>query len=692
MPLLHLPQACFLLLSATLGDVTNLSADLSRRTDRPTAVIADADRPVPLRFEYHRTPLHHTIEELLDRDAAPLYIVNFTQAAAAAQANAVASITKKLDDERKAAIAVEVQRAKLTAGYGKDLARLLRNGVGVHHAGMLPRYRRLVERLTQQGLLRVVSGTDTLGVGVNLPIRTVVFTRLYKYDGTENRQLTAREFHQIAGRAGRAGFDTAGLVVAQAPEHVAENETAEAKVANDPKKRRKLRKSGPPKGFVHYDEATFTRLQDAPPERLESSFRVTPGMLLQILDRPGDTWTAVRSLLLDNHEPWARQRNHIRRTIGLYRALRRAGVVVERHEPDADGRRVAVDHDLQEDFALNQPLPPFLLHALPLLDRHDEAYPLAVLALVESVLEQPYPILLAQQDEAREQAVNEMKAAGVAYEERMDALEHIRWPQPMADRIYDVFDRWRVDNPWIEDRNIAPKGIVADMWDRAMDFPDFVRHYGLKRSEGRLLRYLSDACRTLDRTVLMDAVEEGVEDLIDWLGAVICSTDSSLVDEWQALLDPPGAERAADVTARAHDRPPRPGDTAEAPDITADRRGFRALVRSRAFRWVQLAATRSWERLAEDLTEAGDPRWSADRLEHEFAGYFAAHDTIAVDADARGPDLFQLEDACGGTWPLEQVLLDPEEHKEWFMAIRVSLADSADAGAIRATFDGVRRR
>ena len=690
-PLLHLPQACFLLMSATLGDVTVLAEDLSRRNGRPTAVVADAHRPVPLKFEYHRTQLHHTVEELLERDAAPLYIVSFTQADATTQANAVASVTKKLADERKAAIAEELAKARLASGFGKDLARLLRNGVGVHHAGMLPRYRRLVERLTQRGLLRVVSGTDTLGVGVNLPIRTVVLTRLYKYDGTRNRLLSAREFHQIAGRAGRAGYDSAGLVVAQAPEHVADNAAAEARVANDPKKKRKLRKSGPPKGFVHYDETTFQRLQAAPPERLESSFRVTPGMLLQTLDRPGDTWAAARSLLLDNHEPRARQRHHIRRAIGLYRALRESGVVAELEAPAEDGRRVEVDRDLQENFALNAPLAPFLLHALPLLDRADDSYPLAVLALVESVLEQPWPILFAQQDKAREQAVNEMKAAGVEYEQRMEALEQIRWPQPMAERIYDVFDRWRLGNAWIEDRNIAPKGIVADMWDKAMDFPDFVRHYGLKRSEGVLLRYLSDAYRTLDRTVPMDAIDERVDDLIEWLGAVIRATDSSLVDEWQALLDPPGVVRTADAAAGAVEPPP-PGDTDEAPDITADRRAFRALVRSRVFRWVQLAATRSWEHLADDLAEAGDQRWGADSLSDEFDDYFAEHDTITVDADARGPDLFGLDDSGGDTWALEQVLLDPESHKEWFLSVRVHVPESAAAGTISATFDGVYRR
>lgn len=686
-PLLCLPQASFLLLSATLGDMKFLADDLTRRTNRDTAVITNTERPVPLRFEYTRGLLHHTIEDLLGRGADPLYIVSFSQADAVAQANAIASVAK-LDDERKAMVADELARAKLASGFGRDLARLLRHGVGVHHAGMLPRYRRLVERLTQNGALRVVSGTDTLGVGVNLPIRTVVLTRLYKYDGSENRLLSAREFHQIAGRAGRPGYDAEGLVVAQAPEHVAENEAAEAKVANDPKKKRKLRKSGPPRGFIRYDENTFIQLQSAQPEQLDSSFRVTPGMLLHLLDSPGDTWATARSLLLDNHEPRARQRQHVRRAIGLYRALRDAGVVSRLPEPDEHGRLIAVDHELQENFALNQPLAPFLLHALPLLDREDEGYPLAVLALVESVLDQPWPILLAQRDKARDEAMNEMKAAGVEYEQRMEELERIRWPQPLAEHIYDVFDRWRVSNPWIEDRNVAPKGVVRDLWDQAMGFGDFVRHYGIKRSEGQLLRYLSDAYRALERTVPDEAKDEGVDELIEWLGAVIRATDSSLVDEWQALLDP----EAIDAEAAIREAPAPPDRADHAPDITADRRAFRTLVRTRAFRWIQLAAARAWDRLADDVADAGDPRWSAGRLEETFAGYFAEHDSIALDADARGPALFLLDDADGTTWSIEQVLLDPASYREWYIAASVDLSASADAGEIRATLHGVRRR
>lgn len=693
-PLLELPQASFLLLSATLGDVRFFREDLTRRTGRPTALVDDAVRPVPLRFEYRRTLLHHTVEELVAQDAAPLYLVNFSQRDAVAMASAMASVTK-LDDEAKAVVSEALAQAKIPAGFGRDLARLLRNGVGVHHAGMLPRYRRLVEKLTQKGVLKVISGTDTLGVGVNLPIRTVVLTRLYKYDGVENRLLTAREFHQIAGRAGRAGYDTEGLVVALAPDHVAENEAAESKAADDPKKKRKLKKSSPPRGFVHYDEETFDKLQAATPEPLESSFKMTPGMLMQLLDRPGDAWVHGRSLLLGSHEPRSRQRRHVRQTLNLYKALRTAGVVRSLDEPDRYGRFVEVDQALQDEFALDQLLAPFLLHAVPQLDSSEDVtgdgYAMAMLALVEAVVDNPMPILMAQKDKAKDEAMAAMKAAGVEYEQRIEELEKINYLQPMREQIYDVFDRWRVQNPWIGDRNIAPKGVVRDLWDRAMDFPSFVRHYGIKRSEGLLLRYLSDVYKTMTRSVPDEAKTDEVRELLDWLGAVIRATDSSLLDEWTALFDPAAGE--VDVTSiqEMEDR---------APDVTTDRRAFRALVRTRVFRWVQHAATGQWTAWSEDLTEIGDRGWNERKLQEMFEPYFAEYGSaahaIGIDGDARGPDRFLVADdgtdAGTGTWTIEQILADPEGHDEWYLAVTVDLAASAEVGDVSARLDGLRRR
>jgi len=676
-PLITLPDAQFLLMSATLGNVAFFRTDLTERTGRPTALIDQAERPIPLNYDWRQTQLHRTVEDLLAANQAPLYVVNFSQRDALEVATAMASVAK-LDAASKAIVAEELAATTLPAGFGRDLGRLLRNGVGVHHAGMLPRYRRLVERLTQRGALRVISGTDTLGVGVNLPIRTVVLTRLYKYDGSGTGLLGARAFHQIAGRAGRAGYDTAGLVVALAADHVAENAANEAKAAADSKKRKVKHKAQPPKGFVHYDAETFSRLQTALPEPLVSSFAMTPGMLMQLLDRPGNTYENVRSVLVDNHEPRARQRRLIRNTIKLYKGLRTAGVIRELERPDAEGRWVEVDRDLQDNFALDQMLAPFLLHAVPQVPRDQEGYPFAVLALVESVVDNPMPVLLAQRDKARDEAMAEMKAAYVQYEERMERLEKITYPQPLRDDIYSIFDAWRTDQPWIGNHNIAPKGVVRDMWDRALDFPGFVRHYGLKRSEGVLLRYLSDVFKTLTRSVPADALDEQLDDIITWLGAVIRTTDSSLLDEWQALLD-----GSTSVEGRA-------AVAAQRVVVADEHAALRPVVRMRVARWVQFAATGAWQAWADELREAGDFHWKPDTLEEHVAGLLAGAEPGVIDIgpNSRRADLFAIvidsgiESPGTGRFALENSKTDDgAEHGEtWTVTQRLIVDDDvADA-------------
>src|ERR1700761_3943066 len=407
-PLIELPQAQFILMSATLGDVTRFADDLTRRTGWPTRVVKNAERPVPLIFSFSFEPLHETLNELLTTNQAPVYVVHFTQAAALEQAQALMS-TNMSTRQEKDAIAAMIGGFRFASGFGKTLSRLVRHGIGVHHAGMLPKYRRLVETLAQAGLLKVICGTDPLGVGINVPIRTVVFTSLSKYDGKKTRLLQAREFHQIAGRAGRAGFDTAGRVVVQAPEHVIENEKSFAKAlakAGDPAvARRRVVKKKPPEGMVSWGQPTFERLVNSEPEPLTSSFTVTHAMVLNVIDRPGNAFQAFKHLLRDNHEDRGKQRKHIHHAIEIYRSLRAGGVVERLDEPDEQGRYVRLTVDLQYDFALNQPLSPFALAAISLLDSDSDSYALDVLSVIEATLDNPRQILSAQQSRARGEAV-----------------------------------------------------------------------------------------------------------------------------------------------------------------------------------------------------------------------------------------------------------------------------------------------
>ncbi|WP_145274407.1 DEAD/DEAH box helicase [Prescottella equi] len=664
-PLIELPQAQFLLMSATLGDVTHLREDLTRRTGRPTTEVSGSERPVPLHFSYSQTPIGEEIEELVTTHQAPVYVVHFTQAAALERAQALTSVNLCSRAE-KDAIAEAIGAFRFTTGFGKTLSRLVRHGIGVHHAGMLPKYRRLIERLAQDGLLKVICGTDTLGVGINVPIRTVLLTGLTKFDGTRTRQLRAREFHQIAGRAGRAGYDTMGTVVVQAPEHEIENVRALAKAGDDPKKRRKVQRKKAPEGFVSWGEGTFDKLVAASPEPLVSRFSVSNSMLLNVIARPGNCFQAMRHLLEDNHEPRPAQRRHILKAIRLYRGLLQAGIVQQLDEPDEYGRMARLTVDLQRDFALNQPLSPFALASLELLDPESPGYALDVVSVIESTLDDPRQILMAQQHAARGEAVAEMKADGIEYEERMELLEEITWPKPLADILFPAFETYRAGHPWMNEFALSPKSVVRDMVERSMTFAELVSHYGLARSEGLVLRYLADAYRALRQTVPAEARTEELEDLTEWLGELIRQVDSSLLDEWEQLTNP-GAESDDQQVAFGADIP-RP--------ITANARAFKVMVRNAMFRRVELASRQRWDELAAlgDGLDADD--W-ADLLEL----YFDEYDEIGTGPSARGPLLFQVT-VEPTLWRVRQVLEDPNGDHGWAILGEVNLAESDAAGEV----------
>jgi hypothetical protein len=665
-PLLELPKAQFLLMSATLGDVTFLREDLTRRTGRPTALVANAERPVPLYYSYATTPMHETIGDLLDTKQSPIYVVHFTQASALERAQALMSVNVSTKEE-KAAIAEHIGRFRFSTAFGSTLSRLVRHGIGVHHAGMLPKYRRLVEQLAQAGLLKVICGTDTLGVGINVPIRTVVFSALSKYDGTRTRLLSAREFHQIAGRAGRAGYDTAGTVVVQAPDHEVENLKQFAKVAGDPKKRRKLVRRKVPEGMVPWSESTMTRLVEAAPEPLTSNMRVSTAMILDVVDRPGDPFAAMRRLLTDNHEPRKRQLQHIREAVGIARSLLQAGVLERLGEPDADGRRYRLTVDLPPDFALNQPLSTFALAAVDVLDPAAEdpaTFALDVVSVIESTLEDPRQILAAQLNKARGEAVAAMKAEGIEYDERIELLDDVTYPRPLDELLGHTFEVYLQSNPWAADGQLSPKAVVREMWERAFTFREFVSVYGLTRSEGAVLRYLSDAFKALRSGVPSAARTEDVTDIVEWLGELVRQVDSSLLDEWEQLTSPDQPLNAP-VTVPARPRP-----------LTGNERAFTAMVRNALFRRVELFARRRWHDLGELDGAAG---WTSERWEEVVHDYFAEHDDVGTGADARGPAMLII-DRQPDVWRVRQILDDPAGDHDWGFDVEVDLEASDEEG------------
>ena len=674
-PLLMLPRAQFLLMSATLGDVSAISADLERRTGKPVALVAGAERPVPLDFAYERRPVHEVIEALLERGEAPVYIVHFSQAAALERAQALASV-RIVSRAQRDEIAEAIGGFRFTTGFGKTLSRLVRAGIGVHHAGMLPRYRRLVETLAQRGLLRVVCGTDTLGVGINVPIRTVLITALSKYDGTRMRQLSAREFHQIAGRAGRAGYDTHGSVVVMAPEWEIENAAALAKAGDDPAKRKKIVRKKAPTGVVNWGEGSFQRLVDAVPEPLVPHLQLTAAMLINVIARGGDVFSNVRSLVFDNHEPLARRFALARRALAIFRTLVTAGIV-EVVRPDASetaGARIRLTVDLQPNFALNQPLSPFALAAIGLLSPELDVpagaasdgvgtghYALDVVSVIEATLDDPRAVLSQQEYRARGEAVAAMKQEGLDYDERMALLDDVTYPKPLKELLDQTFETFASSQPWVRDFELRPKSVVRDMFERAMSFGEYVSFYQLGRSEGLVLRYLSDAYRAIRQTVPADARTDELMDLVEWLGEVVRQVDSSLVDEWEALINPVDDPTAPVV-------PPAP------PSILANRRAFTVLVRNELFRRVQLAARQDDDALTE---LDADVDWSA-----ALDDYYDEHDEILTGGAARSPRLCVIDesDAPDGIWRVEQTIDDPAGHHDWRIRAEVDLTASVEEG------------
>jgi superfamily II RNA helicase len=714
-PLLELPDTQFLLMSATLGDTVRLREDLEERSGRPVAEVAGAERPVPLTFSYVEEPLGEVIEELVTTHRAPVYVVHFTQKDAVERAQALLSMNLASKDE-KAAIAAEIGAFRFGTGFGKTLSKFLRSGIGVHHAGMLPKYRRLVERLTQRGLLKVVCGTDTLGVGINVPIRTVLMTSLVKFDGERMRHLTAREFHQIAGRAGRAGFDTVGEVLVMAPEHVIENRKALLRAGDDPKKRKKIVRKKAPAGAVNWTDSTFERLRDAAPEPLTSQFRVNHAMVLNVLARTRETAgshavdpiEAMRHLLTANHDTDAQRAGHVRQALRIYRSLRTAGVVEKVRVPDASrpsGYRPSVRLvvDLPRDFALNAPLSPFALAAMDLLDVESPTHALDVVSVIEATLDDPRQILYAQQNKARGEAVAAMKAEGLEYEERMEALEDVSWPRPLADLLEPAFTMYKRSNPWVADAELSPKSVVRDMLEQAMTFAELVSVYGLERTEGVVLRYLADAYRALRQVVPEEHRTEEVHEVVEWLGELVRGVDSSLLDEWERLQNPVDDDADGVVDGELAEA----GAEAPARPVTGNPRAFRRLVRNAMFRRVELAAREDYDALGVLDGAAG---WDGDAWADALDELFEAQgdDAIGIGAPARSSALLTILEPGAelppgvttaeghgvvqpGTWWVRQMLDDADGDRDRAITALVDLAASDEAGRVVLTVVDVGR-
>lgn len=684
-PLLTLPQSRFLLMSATIGATEFFEKEMTKHTGRESVTVRSTQRPVPLDFSYSESELSNTVQKLVNEGKAPVYVVHFTQAAAATNAQNFMSLDLCTKEE-KVKINEAIKEVRFSSPYGPDVKRWLKQGIGIHHAGLLPKYRILCEKLAQKGLLKVICGTDTLGVGVNVPIRSVLFTQLCKYSGDKTAILTARDFHQIAGRAGRKGFDDIGYVVAQAPEHVIENLKLEAKTRQTGKK---FQKRKPPEhGYVPFDKGTFERLIQAQPEPLTSSFQMNHGMLLNILSRETDGCRAMRNLLNDCHESRASKEKLKHRAFQLFRGL------VEKHiiefvKPVAEGySHLRVNMDLQDDFSMNQPLSLYLLDTLPKLDKESPEYALDVITLCESIVENPEAILRIQQSKARDARMNELKAQGMEYNQRLEELEKVEYPKPLRDFIYDTFNAFSEIHPWV-DVNVEPKSIVREMFEDFSTFSGYVKQYNLQRMEAVLLRHLNYVYKVLSQTVPDGYKNEELMEMQDYLGDMIQRVDSSLLEEWEKMAHPEDYQKRIDEGISEDEAEKAFGADKAAADITYDKKRFLGMVRQRIFQIMGSLAKQDFasvlDSLADDLAEGeiladatGAP-WTEKRLLEIMAAYTAEHHKFRMDVEGRAL-AHTIVTYEGDTMHVQQMLQDEEDFNDWSIDFDISLAESKSVG------------
>jgi superfamily II RNA helicase len=663
-PLLTLSKSRFLLMSATLGDSTFFEKEMTALNGLDSVTVKSTVRPVPLDFEYSERPLHFKIADLIAGNRYPVYLVNFTQRECAEEAQNLLSVDYCTKDEKRK-IAEEMEGVDFRSPYGKDFQRLIKHGIGIHHGGLLPRYRVLVEKLAQKGLLKVICGTDTLGVGVNVPIRTVLFTKLCKYDGEKVGLLKVRDFQQISGRAGRKGFDDRGLVVVQAPEHVIENLILDQKAAADPKKAKKLVKKKPPeKGFISWNKETLLKLVESESEALVSRFKVDHAMILSVLSREGTVdCRALRELISRSHESLVMKKRHRRHAFQLFRSLLERNII--------SLNPLTLNVDLQEDFSLNHGLALFLIDTIKALDggppmglpQDDRSsqnegmdHALNVLTLVESILENPDLILRRQVDRLKTIRMEEMKREGLEYEERIAELEKVEHPKPNGEFIYDRFNEFARFHPWIGTENIRPKSVAREMVETFQSFHEYIREYGLERTEGLLLRYLSEVYKVLVQTVPEREKTPEIESIIEYFGEMLRGVDSSLVDEWERLRDPVAL---AEKNALRAEKEAREKDAVmEQERLVREEKRREFLIRNEVYRRIR---------------EISSGIALEQPIESALKEYRNDHDGPLLDQKARSPHFTRLVQTGEGVYQVEQTLRDREDYNDWVMVFKAVL-------------------
>lgn len=384
----------------------------------------------------------------------------------------------------------------------------------------------------------------------------------------------------------------------------------------------------------------------------------------------------MQRLVRDCHETPKAKKSHTSRAWQLFRSLvdRNIIEIIPRTE---DGAYLRVNVDLQDDFSMDQTLSLYLLDTLPLIDPQAPDYPLVLLTLVESILEDPAFILRKQLDRVKDQKMAEMKMAGIEYDERMEELEKLEYPKPNREFVYSTFNAFADKHPWVGQENIRPKSIAREMFENFRSFSDYVRDYELQRSEGLLLRHLNGVYKVLAQTVPDNAKNDTVREMELYLGTMIKQVDSSLLDEWEKMRDPNYLPRAEAKEVRP------PGAEEAAKDITRDAKGFTAAIRNQAFNFLRGLVNQDFEQALTHLSSPNDPDgqpWTPVRLEALLENYYAEHERICLDPNARNArHTYVIPSEDKKSWRIQQMLVDPEENNDWVAEFEVDLAQSRSA-------------
>ena len=398
-------------------------------------------------------------------------------------------------------------------------------------------------------------------------------------------------------------------------------------------------------------------------------------MLLNVLGRKGDGCAAMRALIDDCHNNDGSKKTMRKQSFQLFRALVDRSII--EIQPKGAEQKLRINVDLQDDFSLNQTLALYCIDTLGLLDTTAPEYELKLLSLVESILENPDIILRKQVDKLKDVKVAEMKAAGVEYDQRMEELEKIEHLKPEGEFIYETFNKFAAEHPWVGSENIKPKSIAREMFERYSSFSDYIKSYGLIRAEGLLLRHLTNVYRVLNNTIPPAFKTEAVDEVITYIETLLRITDSSLLDEWETLKDPDYRPN----NAEAQPAPKGPND------ITRDREAFTRLVRNEVFRFIRMLANKEYQEIDEtfELDQMyPEAKWKYTELGKTMEAYYQTHEWIRLDPEARNKANTNITESDDhNTWTIEQTLVDPDSHNDFHIVFELSIQQAKENSAIK---------